>query len=236
MLFYFAQRLSALSALLFIVTSSTAAAPNDNPSTVKITYQHLNSPSTQPLATITYDPSTLKSTLVSWTPPLLDSLKVSTTEPVSSPLIRVLLPSGSSTLTSLANFNTTLNQTLDLWLSPNGDGSIFSISLSASAPLTLKELKEKARAERHAKRSQKYKKSMKQPQDQPSPKANARVNLIAPVKGPTLKLINRKPPVVGADGQEVPVEEQQEKSFFQKYWWIFLIGAIFAIGGGGGDK
>src|SRR5271163_1763215 len=109
MLFYLAKRLSVLSTLLFIITSPTAAAPNDNPSTVKITYQNLNSPSTQPLATITYDPSTLRSTLVSWTPPLLDSLKVSTTEPVSSPLIRILLPSGSSTLTSLANFNTTLN-------------------------------------------------------------------------------------------------------------------------------
>jgi hypothetical protein len=54
--------------------------------------------------------------------------------------------------------------------------------------------------------------------------------------GPSPKLNTRKPPVVGADGREVPQEaEQPEKTFFQKYWWVFILVSVFALAGGG-DK
>ena len=210
------------------------AAESALPSSVKLSYQALHGSAPKALAVIGYDPKSLKTAVTSWTPPVVEP-SISSTEPQSSPLIKVVVPSGGSTVTSLATFNTTLNQTVSLWLSPTGDGSVLSASVSASAPLTPKQLKEKAREERRIARakaqSQKMKKRYEESQEKSS--GNVWIDLRVPVQGPLPVLQDRKPAVVGADGQEVP--EQQEKSFFQKYWWVLLIGAVFALQGGG-DK
>ena len=96
-------------------------------------------------------------------------------------------------------------------------------------------LKEKAREERRIARSRsKAKKVKKATEPLEKSSGNVWINLRAPTPGPTPALIERKAPVVGADGHELP--EEVERSFFQRYWWIFLIGALFALQSGGGEK
>jgi hypothetical protein len=228
-----------LSALTSLVSSASPAT--SFPNSVTLSYEPiLDSASIKPLVTIFYDPKTLKSSLSSWTPPSVDS-KSTAPEPASLQLLRILLPTGSSTLTSLATFNNSLTQTISLHLSPN-DGTVFSASVSATVPLPAPR-KSKSRSNSKSKskskpssKSKSKAKSKTQPEAATEELANVRVELIAPTPGPLPKLNSRKPPVVGPDGREMPAEgEVPEKSFFQKYWWVFLILTVVAMAGSG-DK
>jgi hypothetical protein len=221
-----------LSATASLVSSASPSAAF--PNSITLSYEPiLDSSSVKPLATIFYDPKTLKSSLSSWTPPSADS-KSTTPEPTSPQLLRILLPSGSSTLTSLATFNTSLTQTISLHLSPN-DGTIFSASVSATFPPPAPR-SSKSKSKSKSKSSKSKTKSKAQPPAAPGDLANVRVELVPPSPGPVPKLNSRKSPVIGADGKEVPAEgEVPEKSFFQKYWWVFLILTIVAMAGSG-DK
>jgi hypothetical protein len=223
----------ALSTLVSLVScaSSSAAFPNS----ITLSYEPvLDSSSVKPLATVFYDPKTLKSSLSSWTPPSTDS-KSTTPEPTSPQLLRILLPSGSSTLTSLATFNTSLTQIISLHLSPN-DGTIFSASVSATVPPPAPRVSKSKSKSKSGSKSKSKAKSKAQPPVAAEELAKVRVELIPPTPGPVPKLNSRRPPVVGADGKEAPAEgEVPEKSFFQKYWWAFLILTVVAMMGSG-DK
>lgn len=221
------------------------------PKSITLSYEVIGSApsSVKPLATIFYDPRSLRYSLESWTPPSLDALTSTTPEPTSSPLLRILLPNGSSTVTSISNFDTGLKQTIDLWISDEPQGSIFSASVTSITPppLSAEEERLRKKIERAKARGKpiptapkpKPKKKSKK-DDSVSEAAEAsqeeavKVNLIPASAGPTAKLSSRKPPQVDADGNEVVEAEVQEKSFFQKYWWVFLVLAVVTLGGGGG--
>jgi hypothetical protein len=196
-------------ALICASSFTTAQASASLPKSITLSYESLlpRSQSVKPLATIFYDPDTLKTSISSWTPPSLDSLKTTTAEPTSPRLLRVLLPSGSSTLTSLGTFNNSLNQNIDLHLSPTGDGTVFSASVYASTPIV----------EVLPSGSKSKSKAKKQAEAQKNAQANAnlQVKIVAPIPGAAPKLASKKPPVVGADGKEQPAAEEVEKSFFQ---------------------
>jgi hypothetical protein len=222
-----------LSALAGLVSSASPSAAF--PNSVTLSYEPvLDSSSVKPLATIFYDPKTLKSSLSSWTPPVVDAQSM-TPSPISSKLLRILLPNGSSTLASLATFNSSLTQTISLHLSPN-DGTVFSAFVSAAVALPPpRSLKSKSKSK--TKSSSKAKsKSKAQPAPAAEDFANVRVELITPTPGPMPKLNSRKPTIIGPDGKEAPAEgEVPEKSFFQKYWWVFLLLTVVAMAGSG-DK
>lgn len=209
-----------------LVLAQTAATL---PQSITLSYQSLlpGSQSVKPLATIFYDPDTLKSSVSSWTPPSVDSLQSATAEPTSPQLLRILLPSGSSTLTALGTFNNSLRQNVDLHLSPVGDGSVFSASVYASTPI-LEILPSGSKAKAKAKK-------LAQAQKDAKAHSNVQVKVVGTTPGPAPKLLSKKPPVVGPDGREQPAPEDVEKSFFQKYWWIFAVVALLAMAGGG-DK
>jgi hypothetical protein len=246
---------SFLLLLTWAVTASAAEKAN-LPKSITLSYEVIgaSTPSVKPLATIFYDPRSLKYSLESWTPPNLDSLKSTGAEPTSSPLLRILLPNGSSTVTGLSTFDFNFKQTIDLWIASEPDGSIFSASVTALTPPPLsaeeEQLQKKIeRAKARGKpiptaRNEKPKKKSKDKQipmvvDDYSQDVKVKVNLIPATVGPTAKLNSRALPQVDAEGNEVPAQdEQQEKSIFQKYWWILLLVAFFTLSGGagGGDK
>ncbi|OAP60674.1 hypothetical protein AYL99_05676 [Fonsecaea erecta] len=228
------------------VLAASDAAGSKLPKSVTLSYEVIGSPSVKPLVTIFYDPKTSKHALSSWTPPPLDSLKSTTPEPTSSKLLRILLPNGSSTVTTIDTFSDNVHQKIDLWISPE-DGSVFSASVSGLSPppLTAEEERYKKKVERA--------KAKGRPIPPPPPVPNTKkareeaakaaalhepikVNLITPSPGPSPDLATRKPPQVDGDGREIVQEEQQEKSFFQKYWWVFLIGTVLMMSGGGGAE
>ncbi|KIW67284.1 hypothetical protein PV04_06549 [Phialophora macrospora] len=239
------------SLLLLVLYACTVLAAVDPaagklPKSVTLSYEVIGSSSVKPLATIFYDPRTSKHTLSSWTPPTLDSLQSTTPEPTSSKLLRILLPNGSSSITTLDTFSDNVYKKIDLWVSPD-DGSVFSASVSSLSPppLTPEE-------ERHQKKVARAKaKGRPIPPPPPIPKTKKareeaaaraalhqpiRVNLVTSSPGPSPVLATRAPPQVDAEGREISQEEQQEKSFFQKYWWVFLIGTMLMMTSGGGEK
>jgi hypothetical protein len=239
---------------LSLVSLTTAAEKPKLPKSITLSYELIGSSpsSVKPLATIFYDPRSLKYSLESWTPPSLDSLKSTTPEPTSSPLLRILLPNGSSTVTGISTFDSSFKQTIDLWISSEPEGSIFSASVTSLTPVPLS-----AEEERLRKKIERAKARGKPIPSAPKPKpkkkskdketateaedanqeAMVKVNLIPTTFGPTAKLNSRKPPQLDAEGNEIPTEgEQQEKSFFQKYWWVFLVVAVLTLGGGGGGE
>ena len=236
------------------VFAASAADKPKLPKSITLSYEVIGSSpsSVNPLATIFYDPRSLKYSLESWTPPSLDSLKSTTPEPTSAPLLRILLPNGSSTVTSLSNFDTSFKQTIDLWVSPEPEGTIFSASVTSITPppLSAEEERLRKKIERAKARGKplpsapksKPKKKAKDKQasaevEEAIQEGGVKVNLIPAMAGPTAKLDSRAPPQVDAEGNEIPTaDEQQEKSFFQKYWWVFLIGAVLTLGGGGGRE
>jgi hypothetical protein len=224
-----------LSTLTSLVSSASPSAAF--PNSITLSYEPvLDSSSVKPLATIFYDPKTLKSSLSSWAPPVVDA-QSTTPEPASSKLFRILLPNGSSTLASLATFNSSLTQTISLHLSPN-DGTVFSASVSATAALPPpRSSKSKSKSKSKTKSSSKAKsKSKAQPAPAAEDFANVHIEIITPTPGPMPKLNSRKPTVIGPDGKEAPAEgEVPEKSFFQKYWWVFLLLTVVAMAGSG-DK
>ena len=240
-----------LLALLAVCASSVAAvsdaAASKLPKSVTLSYEVIGSSSVQPLVTVFYDPKTQKSALSSWTPPASGSPQSAKSEPTSSKLLRILLPNGSSTITTLDTFSDNVQQKIDLWLSPT-DGSVLSASVSSLSPPPLSQ-----EEERHQKKVDRAKaKGRPIPPPPPIPKTKkareeaaaraamlepVRVNIVTSGPGPVPVLSTRAPPQIDAEGREVAQEEQQEKSFFQKYWWIFL-GAtmVMMLSGGGGEK
>ncbi|KIX02589.1 uncharacterized protein Z518_08530 [Rhinocladiella mackenziei CBS 650.93] len=239
---------SLRSFLLLILQSFIALAIVDAsnlPKSITLSYELIGFPSVKPLVTVFYDPKSLKYSLSSWNPPNLDSL-TSTTPESTSKLLRILLPNGSSTITTLDTFNQDLHQKIDLWISPD-DGTVFSASVSSLSPPPLS-----PEEERYRKKVERAKAKGKPiPARPPVPntkkareeaaKAAAmyepiKVNLLISGPGPAPSLATRKPPQVDSEGREIPQEERQEKSFFQKYWWVFLIIAMLTMTGGGQDK
>ncbi len=223
-----------LSTLTSLASSASSGA--NYPNSITLSYESIHDTSSvKPLATIFYDPKTLKSTLSSWAPPSAETHST-TPEPTSPQLLRILLPNGSSTLTSLATFNNSLTQTISLHLSPN-DATIFSASVSATIPLppprTSKSKSQSKSKTTKSKKSKAVGAEAQKPVAVPEDFANVHIELIAPKAGPVPKLNTRKPPVVGADGKEVAAEEVAEKSFFQKYWWAFILISILAMAGSG---
>ena len=223
---------------------------------ITLSYEFISSApqSVKPLCTLFYDPKTLRYTLYSWTPPSTDDPKSRTPEPTSAPLLRILLPNGSSTVTSLSTFSDHLNQHVSLWLSSEPDGSIFSASVTSTtpAPLSPEEEKLQKKIERAKARGKplpsaaKPKPKKKSKKDQtPTKEAETKdagagpkvkVTLIPAKSGPTPKLGSRAPPQVDTEGNEIPQQEEQEKSFFQRYWWVLAIAAVLTLGMGGGEK
>jgi hypothetical protein len=212
-------------AAALVVAQSAATLPKS----ITLSYEALlpGSQSVKPLATIFYDPNTLKTSISSWTPPSVDSPQSTTPQPTSQQLLRILLPNGSSTLTSLGIFNNSLSQNVDLHLSPTGDGSVFSASIYASTPI-VEVLPSGSKPKTKSKK-------LAEAQKNAQANANVQVKLIGITPGAAPRLASKKPPVVGPDGREQPAPEEVEKSFFQKYWWIFAVVAILAMAGGG-DK
>jgi hypothetical protein len=249
------RSLLALLAYLLLVN----AADSKYASTLLLSYEFVSSPSKpSPLATINYDPKTLRYNLISWTPPSPDTLQSTSKEPTSSPLLRILTPTGSSTVTTLSTFSTDLKQHLNLYLTPNGlDLLSASVTSITPAPLSEEEAEYRRKVERAKARGkpipkppkpEKPKKPKKgapaapvvaeqKPLFDDTPEGEPRVNLVVEQEAPKPKLLNRAAPVLDASGNEVVVPEAQEKTFFQKYWWVFLIGLVLTMGGGGGgDK
>jgi hypothetical protein len=242
---------SVLVALALISNAAAVQKPKF-PNLIKLSYETIGlaASSPKPLATVAYDPKSLKYSLESWTPPSVDNHQSIGGNPSSSPLVRVLLPDGSSTVTGLATFDPSYKQTIDLWVSSDKDGAIFSASITSLTPppLSAEEDRLRKKIERAKARGKpipsapKPKKPKKKSKDQPEvedPEQDAmvKVNLIPAVAGPTPKLNSRKPPQVDAAGNEIPAaEEQPEKSFFQKYWWVLMILAVVTLAGGGGEK
>lgn len=243
--------LLALAGLALAQATQQSTQPKSLPRSVQLSYEILgSSASSQPLATIDYDPKTLENVLSSWTPPSLDTLQSTSQEPTSAPLLRVLLPNGSATVTSLGSFDNKLSQDIDIWVSLENGGEIVSASVRSITPPPLSEEEERQRQkeERLRKRGKavpttkqkpksKSKSTSKKVKDAVVGEVQAgpivRVNLLPVGYGPSPKLNSRKPPQVDAEGREIVTEEQQEKTFFQKYWYILLALAFVLISGGG---
>jgi hypothetical protein len=248
--FRFLAVLSACIGLAFCNPQTSDSRPSRLPKSVTLSYELLSSSTTsaaKPLVTISYDPKTLKHALVNWTPPSVETLQSTTSEPTSSPLLRILLPNGSSTITTLQTFNSSLHQKINLWLTP-ASGEVFSASVSALSPPPLS-----ADEERYQKKVERAKAKGKPiPARPPIPNTKKareeaakeaalyepiKVNLVSASTGPSPILNSRGPPQVDAEGREVAQDEQPEKSFFMKYWWVFMIMAMLSLSGAGGkDK
>lgn len=246
--------LLALTGVVFAQDTQQSTPPKSLPKSVQLSYEILGSSasSVQPLATVEYDPRTLESVLASWTPPSVDSLQSTSQEPTSSPLLRILLPSGSTTVAGLAAFDTKLSQDIDIWISLENGGEVVSASVRSTTPppLSAEEELQRQKEERLRKRG----KAVPSPKSKPKPKPKStskkvkeavvevkggpvtRVNILPVGYGPTPKLNTRAPPQLDAEGREIVPEEQQEKSFFQKYWYILLAIAFVLMSGGGGKE
>lgn len=240
---------SALRGIVLLLGSlSLTIAASDNtqlPQSVTLSYEILGDSHVKPLVTVLYDPKSRKHSLSAWTPPSLDPVKSTSPEPTSSRLVRIHLPNGSSTVTTLAAFSEEVHQKIDLWLSPE-DGSVFSASVSSVSPPSIS-----AEEDRYRKKVARAKAKGKPiPSRPPVPNTKKareeaarllalyepiKVNLFTAEDGPSPILNTRAAPQVDAEGREVVQEEQQEKSFLQKYWWIFLAVAVLTMGIGG-DK
>lgn len=222
------------------------------PKSVQLSYEILGSSasSSQPLATVEYDPKTLEGLLSSWTPPSLETLQSTSQEPTSTPLLRILLPNGSATVASLGTFDTKLSQDIDVWISTENGGEVVSASVRSITPppLTAEEERQRQKEERLRKRGKVVPSTTAKPKPKPkSKKAKdavvaepnlgpvVRVNLLPVGHGPAPKLNSRQPPQLDAEGREIAPEEQQEKTFFQKYWYILLAVAFVLMSGGGGS-
>jgi hypothetical protein len=228
------------------VLAASDAAGSKLPKSITLSYEVLGSSSVKPLVTIFYDPKTSKHALSDWNPPAVDTTST-TPEPTSSKLLRILLPNGSSTVTTLDTFRDSLHKKIDLWISPD-DGSIFSASVSSLSPPPL--TAEEERYQKKVARAKAKGRPIPPPPLVPKTKkareeAALREQLLEPIKvniitsqpGPLPVLNHRAPPQIDAEGREVMQEPVQEKSFFQKYWWVFLLGTMFLMtGGGGGEK
>ncbi|KAJ9607819.1 hypothetical protein H2200_007898 [Cladophialophora chaetospira] len=237
--------LALLSVCTCAVLAVNDAAASKLPKSITLSYEVIGSSSVKPLVTVFYDPKTSKHALSSWTPPAADSLQ-STSEPTSSKLLRILLPNGSSTITTLDTFSDLVYKSIDLWISPE-DGSVFSAAVSSLSPPPL--TPDEERYQKKVARAKAKGRPIPPPPPIPNTKkareeaaARAalhepiRVNLITTSAGPSPILATRAPPQIDAEGREVPQEQQQEKSFFQKYWWVFLVATILMMTGGGGEK
>lgn len=234
---------------LTVLAASTTGTTSDAsklPKSVTLSYEVVGSSSVKPLVTVFYDPKTLKHALDSWSPPTLDSLQSTSPEPTSSQLLRILLPNGSSTITTLDTFSPDLHQKIDLWISPD-DGSVFSASVSSLSPPPLSPEEERYRKKvERAKAKGKpiparppvpnTKKAREEAARQAALYEPIKVNLVTSAPGPAPSLATRKAPIVNAEGKEIVEEEQPEKSFFQKYWWIFVVVLMLTMAGGGGEK
>lgn len=246
-----ASALRGLTLLLSTITLAHAASETTNtntnlPRSITLSYSILGADTNiKPLVTVFYDPKSRKHSLSSWTPPELSAQKSTTPEPTSSRLVRIHLPNGSTTVTSLAAFSEDLHQKIDLWISPE-DGSVFSASISSLSqpPLSAEEdryRKKVARAKAKGKPIParppvpNTKKAREEAARQLALYEPVKLNIFTAEDGPAPILNSRPPPVVDAEGREVVQEEQQEKSFFQKYWWVFLAVAVLTMGAGG-DK
>ncbi|KAK6383514.1 hypothetical protein LTS17_002806 [Exophiala oligosperma] len=216
----------AFTALAASTTGTTSDA-SKLPKSITLSYEVIGSSSVKPLATVFYDPKSKKHALSSWTPPSLDSLKSTTPEPTSSKLLRILLPNGSSTVTSLTTFSEDLHQKIDLWISPT-DGSVFSAAVSSLSPppLSPEEERYRKKVERAKAKGRPIparppvpntKKAREEAAKQLAMYEPIKVNLITSVSGPVPSLVSRAPPQTDAEGREVVQEEQPEKNFFQKY-------------------
>lgn len=213
--------------------------------TLTLSYQPLtptNAPASQ-LAVVAYDTSPSKSSLLSWTPPpLLEDTSADT----STPLIRVLSPSGSSSLVSRAALSSKISQNIDIWITPANE--IFSVSLTSVQPPPLSKeaaerLAKEARLQARGKtvlssKSQKTKKPKKSkvdakssaiPEKEEEGGPRVKVNLHIVSDGPTPRLLSRAPIQVDDEGREIVPEEVEEKSFLQKYWLVLLVGAFFLL-------
>lgn len=249
---FYATIMQLLRSILLIASAalSVAAAESSKyPKSITLSYEVIGSSSSpKQLAEVLYDPATLKNHLSSWTPPTADTLKSTTFEPTSSQLVRVLLPDGSSTITSLGAFDSALSQDINIWLSPGSDGNILSASVSSISPppLSEEEQRQKRKEERAKAKGKPIPKPTPKPKSKPkkgakveeerTPGPVVQVNLIRAAEGIQPKLLSRAPPKVDSEGREVAQEDVPEKSFFQKYWWVFLVGTVLLMGGGGGDK
>ncbi|RMZ92537.1 hypothetical protein DV736_g202, partial [Chaetothyriales sp. CBS 134916] len=206
---------------------------------ITLSYEFISSTpqSVKPLCTIFYDPRSLRYKLSSWTPPPTDGLTSTTSEAANAPLIRILLPNGSSTVTTLATFASDLSQDIALWVSPEPEGSIFSASISSTSPppLTAEEERVRRKIKRAKARDQQRGEKVQTVQSATGiPKVS--VTLIPAKAGPTAKLGSRAPPQLDEGGNEIPQQQEQEKTFFQKYWWVFLVASLLVLGSGGGEK
>lgn len=246
----------ALAGLVLAQETQQSTPPRSYPKSVQLSYELLGSSasSSQPLATVEYDPKTFESVLSSWTPPFIDTLQSTSQEPTSSPLLRVLLPNGSATVTGLAAFDTKLSQDIDIWISLENGGEVVSASVRSSTPppLSAEEERQRQKEERLRKRGKTVPSPKAKPKPKPKAKSTAkkvkdavvgeiqggpqiRVNILPVGYGPTPKLNSRAPPQLDADGREIVPEEQQEKTFFQKYWFI-LLGIAFMLMTSGAGK
>ncbi|KAK5070025.1 hypothetical protein LTR51_007718 [Lithohypha guttulata] len=217
------------------------------PKSILLSYEDLASSgmSRSPLARIEYDPRSLDYTLTSWTPPSVDSLQSTSQEPQSTPLIRVLLPEGGATVTSLGAFDPKLSQDIDLWISKD-NGQVISASIRAITPppLSKEEELQRQKEERLRKRGKAVSSTIPKPKSKKAKDAVVgevtvgpvvKVNLLIAGQGPAPKLNSRKPAQVDAQGNEVVQEEQQEKTFLQKYWYL-LLGLAFVLMSSAGGK
>lgn len=228
--------------------------PKPLPKSVQLSYDILGSSASSPqhLATVDYDPKTLEGVLASWTPPLADSLQSVSKEPTSSPLLRIILPNGSTTVAGLGAFDSNLSQDIDIWISLEDGGEVVSASIRSSTPppFSKEEERQRQKEERLRKRGKTVPTTKAKPKPKPKSAAKkakdaivpevkggpvTRINILPIGHGPSPKLNSRAPPQVDAEGREVVPEEQQEKTFFQKYWYV-LLGLAFVLMSGGGGK
>ena len=239
-----------VTGLLLTIGAVKAQNAVKHPKSIALSYQPLSSSgSSSPLAVVEYDPKSLEYVLASWTPPSVDFLQSNSQEPQSRPLIRVLLPNGGATVTSLGAFDTNLSQNIDIWISQEtGEPISASIGSVTPPPLSKEEEELRQKEERLRKRGKPV------PPRAPKPKSKSKkvqeavvgevqagpvvkVNLLVAGQGPQPKLISRAPPQLDAEGREVVVEEVPEKSFIQKYWFIGMaLVFVLMTAGGGGDK
>lgn len=219
--------------------------------TLTLSYQPVaptNAPINQ-LAVVTYDISPLKSSLLSWTPP---EPSEDTASDISTPLLRVLSPSGSSSLISQAALSPQISQNIDIWVTPSNE--IFSVSLTSIQPPPLsreaaeqlaKEARLQARGKTISSSKPQTTKKPKKSKAEAKPSAvrveeeeegggpRVRVKLHVVRDGPSPKLLSRAPVQVDGEGREVVPEGVEEKSFLQKYWLMLLIGAFFLLSSAG---
>ena len=247
--------LSRSFALLLASIAITNAAESKYSETLTLSYEYVADASSKPspLAIVNYDPSSLRYTLSSWTPPTVPESSAPSKQQ-SAPLLRILASDGSSTVTTLSTFDTSLKQHLNIYLSTLGAPLSASVTSVIPVPPTAEEVLYQKKVERAKARGkpipprpkpEKPKKPKKgttpkvipvqQPVDD-TPEGQPRVTLRKEQPGPSPKLLSRAPPVVDEEGNEVVQPEQVEKSFFQKYWWVIAGVVLMTTLGGGGDK